>query len=198
MVAAAAATARATATSPPSCRIRAWHPFSLLATRVAELTDRVAAEDRTAGLGSGRSARARAPPRRWFLLRKGPEAVQAVVPRGGRPDLAGEHLRRLRQPTLLIVGATTWSSSNSTVRPSSSWPVSPGWRSSTARHTCSRSPARWRRWRAWPGTGSSSACRPQRIASAGRPVDRRLGLARFDQHIPKTGGGHGFLAPTRD
>jgi putative phosphoribosyl transferase len=32
----------------------------------------------------------------------GPE--QAVVSRGGRPDLAGEFLRLVRQPTLVIVG----------------------------------------------------------------------------------------------
>jgi putative phosphoribosyl transferase len=33
-----------------------------------------------------------------------PEAVGAVVSRGGRPDLAGEALARVRAPTLLIVG----------------------------------------------------------------------------------------------
>jgi putative phosphoribosyl transferase len=33
-----------------------------------------------------------------------PASVQAVVSRGGRPDLAGEFLRRVYQPTLLIVG----------------------------------------------------------------------------------------------
>jgi dienelactone hydrolase len=33
-----------------------------------------------------------------------PELVAAVVSRGGRPDLAGEALRRVRAPTLLIVG----------------------------------------------------------------------------------------------
>ncbi len=33
-----------------------------------------------------------------------PEAVRGVVSRGGRPDLAGEVLHRLRAPTLLIVG----------------------------------------------------------------------------------------------
>jgi putative phosphoribosyl transferase len=32
-------------------------------------------------------------------------AVRAVVSRGGRPDLAGEHLRRVTAPTLLIVGS---------------------------------------------------------------------------------------------
>jgi putative phosphoribosyl transferase len=34
-----------------------------------------------------------------------PEPVRAVVSRGGRPDLAGATLRRVRAPTLLIVGA---------------------------------------------------------------------------------------------
>lgn len=33
-----------------------------------------------------------------------PEAISAVVSRGGRPDLAGEALARVRAPTLLIVG----------------------------------------------------------------------------------------------
>lgn len=33
-----------------------------------------------------------------------PEAIAAVVSRGGRPDLAGAHLRAVRAPTLLIVG----------------------------------------------------------------------------------------------
>ena len=33
-----------------------------------------------------------------------PERVAAVVSRGGRPDLAGEALARVRAPTLLIVG----------------------------------------------------------------------------------------------
>lgn len=33
-----------------------------------------------------------------------PEDVSAVVSRGGRPDLAGEALGRVRCPTLLIVG----------------------------------------------------------------------------------------------
>lgn len=33
-----------------------------------------------------------------------PDLVAAVVSRGGRPDLAGEALKRLRAPTMLIVG----------------------------------------------------------------------------------------------
>lgn len=33
-----------------------------------------------------------------------PAAVQAIVVRGGRPDLAGRRLEQVHQPTLLIVG----------------------------------------------------------------------------------------------
>ncbi len=33
-----------------------------------------------------------------------PGDISAIVSRGGRPDLAGEHLRNVRAPTLLIVG----------------------------------------------------------------------------------------------
>jgi pimeloyl-ACP methyl ester carboxylesterase len=33
-----------------------------------------------------------------------PDAVEAIVSRGGRPDLAGDDLARVRAPTLLIVG----------------------------------------------------------------------------------------------
>jgi pimeloyl-ACP methyl ester carboxylesterase len=47
------------------------------------------------GTGSGRFS-----PRN----RAGPERVGAVVSRGGRPDLAGEALRRVTAPTLLIIG----------------------------------------------------------------------------------------------
>ncbi|HEY7671661.1 MAG TPA: dienelactone hydrolase family protein [Gammaproteobacteria bacterium] len=35
---------------------------------------------------------------------RAPEAIRAVVSRGGRPDLAGDALERVRAPTLLIVG----------------------------------------------------------------------------------------------
>jgi putative phosphoribosyl transferase len=39
------------------------------------------------------------------LAARRPDTVTAVVSRGGRPDLAGEALERVRAPTLLIVGA---------------------------------------------------------------------------------------------
>jgi putative phosphoribosyl transferase len=34
-----------------------------------------------------------------------PDRIVAVVSRGGRPDLAGEQLRRVKAPTLLIIGS---------------------------------------------------------------------------------------------
>ena len=34
-----------------------------------------------------------------------PDAVQAIVSRGGRPDMAGATLQKVKAPTLLIVGA---------------------------------------------------------------------------------------------
>jgi putative phosphoribosyl transferase len=34
-----------------------------------------------------------------------PDRVYAIVSRGGRPDLAGEHLAKVKAPTLLIVGS---------------------------------------------------------------------------------------------
>ncbi|MBI4394708.1 MAG: dienelactone hydrolase family protein [Candidatus Omnitrophica bacterium] len=38
-----------------------------------------------------------------------PELVKAIVSRGGRPDLAGESLARVKAPTLLIVGGNDFS-----------------------------------------------------------------------------------------
>ena len=35
---------------------------------------------------------------------RAPETIRAVVSRGGRPDLAGDALERVRAPTLLVVG----------------------------------------------------------------------------------------------
>ena len=40
----------------------------------------------------------------WAAADPAPDAVAAVVSRGGRPDLAGPHLASVRAPTLLIVG----------------------------------------------------------------------------------------------
>jgi pimeloyl-ACP methyl ester carboxylesterase len=50
------------------------------------------------------SARAQAARRHWWRRSMLPQDVGAVVSRGGRPDLAGEALPKVKAPTLLIVG----------------------------------------------------------------------------------------------
>jgi pimeloyl-ACP methyl ester carboxylesterase len=76
--------------------------IELLASRLVALTDwlverEVAPSVGLFGASTGAAAALVAAARR-------PEAVAAIVSRGGRPDLAGEALRSVRQPTLLIVG----------------------------------------------------------------------------------------------
>jgi putative phosphoribosyl transferase len=78
--------------------------IGLLATRVAALTGWVAVNERTAGLGIGLFGASTGAAAALVAAAERPETVQAVVSRGGRPDLAGEYLRAVRQPTLLIVG----------------------------------------------------------------------------------------------
>jgi dienelactone hydrolase len=75
--------------------------ISLLSVRLAALTDWVAQHERTVGVGVGLCTGAAAA---LVAAAMRPNSVQAVVSRGGRPDLAGEFLRLVRAPTLLIVG----------------------------------------------------------------------------------------------
>jgi putative phosphoribosyl transferase len=78
--------------------------IGLLATRVAGLTDWVVAGERTAGLGVGLFGASTGAAAALVAAAERPDTVRAIVSRGGRPDLAGEYLIRVRQPTLLIVG----------------------------------------------------------------------------------------------
>jgi dienelactone hydrolase len=76
--------------------------IELLATRLVALTDWLVTRDPAVAIGlfgasTGAAAALVAAARR-------PEAVAAIVSRGGRPDLAGEALQSVHQPTLLIVG----------------------------------------------------------------------------------------------
>jgi putative phosphoribosyl transferase len=48
--------------------------------------------------------RAPAPPLRWSPRRSVSDRIKAVVSRGGRPDLAGGYLSKVKAPTLFIVG----------------------------------------------------------------------------------------------
>src|SRR5258708_18848711 len=65
--------------------------IGLLASRLTALTDWLAGQPPAAGLPVG-------------LFGASTGAAAALVARGGRPDLAGDYLRSVRQPTLLIVG----------------------------------------------------------------------------------------------
>jgi putative phosphoribosyl transferase len=77
---------------------------ALLAERLIAATDLLLAEPATAGLPLGLFGASTGAGAALIAAAERPETVAAVVSRGGRPDLAGEHLGRVRAPTLLIVG----------------------------------------------------------------------------------------------
>ena len=78
--------------------------IDLLAVRVMVLTDWMAGNEPTAGLGVGLFGASTGAAAALIAAAGRPDTVQAVVSRGGRPDLAGQHLHQVPQPTLLIVG----------------------------------------------------------------------------------------------
>ncbi len=90
--------------------------------------------------------------------------VNAIVSRGGRPDLAGPALRRVTAPTLLIVGSHDPVVIDLNNRAWRSSPARRGSRSCPARRTCSRSRARSSRWRRSRPGGSSAGCRRPTVA----------------------------------
>ncbi|MFD3659628.1 alpha/beta family hydrolase [Streptomyces sp. NPDC058659] len=76
----------------------------LLAGRLASATDWLAGHPEGGDLPLGYfGASTGAAAALWAAADPG-SGVAAVVSRGGRPDLAGEHLGRVRAPTLLVVG----------------------------------------------------------------------------------------------
>jgi len=77
--------------------------IDLLAARVTALTD-WAAQRWPAGPGLGLFGASTGAAGALVAAATRPAAVRAVVSRGGRPDLAGDALDRVLQPTLLIVG----------------------------------------------------------------------------------------------
>jgi putative phosphoribosyl transferase len=77
----------------------------LLANRVIALTDWLAQYEATAGLGLGYFGASTGAAAALIAAAVRPDDVEAVVSRGGRPDLAAKDLQLVRQPTLLIVGA---------------------------------------------------------------------------------------------
>jgi putative phosphoribosyl transferase len=78
--------------------------ISLLARRVVDATDWVLSKPETRGLGIGYFGSSTGAAAALVAAAQRPGVVRAVVSRGGRPDLAGDYLRRVEAPTLLIVG----------------------------------------------------------------------------------------------
>jgi putative phosphoribosyl transferase len=78
--------------------------ISLLAVRVIALTDWVTEFESTAELPVGLFGASTGAAAALVAAAARPHLARAVVSRGGRPDLAGEFLRLVHQPTLLIVG----------------------------------------------------------------------------------------------
>ena len=75
----------------------------LLAGRVLTASDWLERDERTAGLPLGYFGASTGAAAALVAAAERPQ-VRAVVSRGGRPDLAGEALERVRAPTLLVVG----------------------------------------------------------------------------------------------
>jgi dienelactone hydrolase len=78
--------------------------INLLAARLIALTDWLRQDPAGAGLSVGLFGASTGAAAALVAAAARPDAVRAVVSRGGRPDLAGEFLRLVHQPTLLIVG----------------------------------------------------------------------------------------------
>ena len=76
----------------------------LLAQRLVGAVDWLAANPSTAGYDIGCFGASTGGAAALVAAAERPGQVAAVVSRGGRPDLAGEALARVRVPTLLIVG----------------------------------------------------------------------------------------------
>jgi putative phosphoribosyl transferase len=76
----------------------------LLGARMAEAIDWARADERTFRLRIGLFGASTGAAAAIVAAVERPAEVAAVVSRGGRPDLAGDALTRLRAPTLLIVG----------------------------------------------------------------------------------------------
>ena len=76
----------------------------LLGRRVAAITDWVGRQPNLKNLGLGYFGASTGAAAALVAAAERPKIVQAVVSRGGRPDLAGPALRGVSAPTLFIVG----------------------------------------------------------------------------------------------
>ena len=76
----------------------------LLARRVVAATDWLVSEPATGALSVGYFGASTGAAAALVAAAERPDAVRAIVSRGGRPDLAGAALGRVKASTLLIVG----------------------------------------------------------------------------------------------
>jgi dienelactone hydrolase len=76
----------------------------MLAERVVGTTDWLSGQSEFRDLKTGYFGASTGAAAALIAAAERPEAVSAVVSRGGRPDLAMSHLSRVKAPTLLIVG----------------------------------------------------------------------------------------------
>jgi putative phosphoribosyl transferase len=79
--------------------------IDLLAGRLLRATEWVQSRPETQGLHVGYFGASTGAAAALVAAADWPDVIEAVVSRGGRPDLAGEALPRVHAPTLLIVGA---------------------------------------------------------------------------------------------
>ena len=82
------------------------HRFNigLLAVRLGHATKWAKQQEQTSNLGLGYFGSSTGAAAALMAAVGAPQNVDAVVSRGGRPDLAGEALPKVKAPTLLIVG----------------------------------------------------------------------------------------------
>jgi putative phosphoribosyl transferase len=78
--------------------------IDMLAGRLTALTDWLGVYAATEGLGIGLLGAGTGTAGALVAAAERPTSVQAIVSRGGRPELAGPYLDHVRQPTLLMVG----------------------------------------------------------------------------------------------
>jgi pimeloyl-ACP methyl ester carboxylesterase len=79
--------------------------IGLLASRLVDTIDWLGLQDYTAGIPIGLFGASTGAGAALVASAERPAGIFAVVSRGGRPDLAGAALERVKAPTLLIVGS---------------------------------------------------------------------------------------------
>jgi len=78
--------------------------IDMLGDRLIAVTDWLSEQEQTRSLPIGHFGASTGAGAALVAAASRPEKIRAVVSRGGRPDLAGDALPRVRAPTLLIVG----------------------------------------------------------------------------------------------